>query len=429
MSSSTGQVQSGGAMVAGGPVTRVRWSRIEPTIFAFWFAGLLDKFAVGIIVTTKPFLAEMSLTGSFAMIGLLTSVVVFSQAVGTFLFGWMTDKLGPRKCGIIGNCGRVVGTLMFALSPNLMFLLIARAVLGLSEGFCWPVSNSLTARWFPMKERARGKSYWMAATAVGPGVSGFLVGTLLQVWSWRGAFFILTAFSVFILLITIFWLRDDPAKDQRVSAGELALIQVKSTLDVKVVKGSSGSKLKTPEYWLAAVAAMGISVGVWAWAAWLPSYFAHVKHMSMNMTKSYLLLAYFFGLVASIIFGRVIDRTQQRGLLGTLSFVVSGLLILIVGFVTAAPGILMLVCVVTIHYGISQPVAHGFIDRISLPRRMGLETGIYNGLGNIMASIGPMFMGFLIGVARGGYQYAFLFLVVICGISATASYLLKRRGY
>ncbi len=60
---------------------------------------------------------------------------------------------------------------------------------------------------------------------------------------------------------------------------------------------------------------------------------------------------------------------------------------------------------------------------------MGLETGVLTGVGNIVAAIGPTFMGFLIGIAKGGYHYAFLFLVVICLISASASAVLMKQGY
>jgi len=407
----------------------VRWSRIEPAVAAYWFVGLLDKFAVGIIVTTKPFLAEMSLNNSYVLIGLLTSVVVFSQAVGTFLFGFVTDKWGPRRCALIGESARLISTIIFALAPNLLVLLFARALLGLGEGHCWPVANALNARWFPLRERARGRSFWLGASAFGPGVSGFLVGTLLQLSSWRGAFWVLALISAAVFLMVYFWIQNDPAKDPRVSPAELALIQQKSELDVKVAAGTSGSKLRDPDYWLAVFATMGVSVGVWAWAAWLPSYFSHVKHLNLNATKNYLLLAYTVGFLANVGLSRLIDRTQRRGLMGSIFFVVLGLLIFTVGFVPSAPSILLLVCVIALHYGTAQPVAQGFIDRISLPKRMGLETGILNGIGNIAAAVGPMLMGFLIGVAHGGYQYAFLFLVGVCLMSACASALLMKRGY
>ncbi len=411
------------------PTSSIRWSRIEPTIFAFWLVGLLDKFAVGIIVTTKPFLSEMSLTNSFALIGLLTSLVVFSQAVGTFYFGFLTDKIGPRKCALIGEGTRIVSTIMFAMAPNLMVLLLARLILGLGEGHCWPVANSLNARWFPMRERARGKSYWLAAQAIGPGISGFFVGTLLQLSSWRGAFWGLAAISAAVFLMVYLFLQDDPATDPRVSPAELAIIQAKSEMDVKVDAGSEESKLKTVEYWTAVFAAMGVSVGVWAWAAWLPHYLANAKHMNLATTKNYLLLAYAIGLITNLTLGRYIDRTQKRGVLGVMSFLATAVLILFVGFLPSSPGVAMLICVVALHYGVSLPVGQGFIDRISLPKRIGLETGILSGIGNIAAAIGPTLMGFLIGVAHGGYQYAFLFLALVCLMSASASFVLMKKGF
>ncbi|MCL6636632.1 MAG: MFS transporter [Alicyclobacillus sp.] len=172
-----------------------------------------------------------------------------------------------------------------------------------------------------------------------------------------------------------------------------------------------------------------MSVGVWGLAAWFPSYLSSGKHLNMTMTKNFLLLAYFVGLVVNLVLGRWIDRTQKRGLLGFLGFLFNAALLLIVGFVPAAPGVLLLIILIGVHYGISQPAGQGFIDRISVPARVGKESGVMNCIGNVVASIGPTLMGWLIGVAHGGYQYAFLFLVVVFLVSSLASGLLMRQGY
>ncbi|WP_206920524.1 MFS transporter, partial [Alicyclobacillus suci] len=91
------------------------------------------------------------------------------------------DVLGPRRSAILGSLVWAMSTEISALAPNLLVMLVARTLLGLAEGYTWPVANSLTARWFPLSERGRAKAVWLSATCIGPGVSGYIVGSCLTV--------------------------------------------------------------------------------------------------------------------------------------------------------------------------------------------------------------------------------------------------------
>jgi MFS family permease len=80
---------------------------------------------------------------------------------------------------IIGLMGWGISTALAALAPNFEVLFVARILLGLCEAFLWPVSNSLTARWFPLSERGRAKSVRINGTNIGPGITGFLITYLI----------------------------------------------------------------------------------------------------------------------------------------------------------------------------------------------------------------------------------------------------------
>jgi predicted MFS family arabinose efflux permease len=107
-----------------------------------------------------------------------------------------------------------ISTLIAGFAGNYTILVAARALLGISQGFLWPVSNVLTARWFPLAERGRAKSVWLGGINLGFAVSGFVVTGAIGFADWQGAFFLLTALAVVICIPAAwFLLHDDPASE------------------------------------------------------------------------------------------------------------------------------------------------------------------------------------------------------------------------
>jgi MFS family permease len=414
--------------------TSVRWNRIAPTIFIFWIIGMIDKYTVGVIVTSKSFLVEMNMTGQFALIGLLSSVVVFSQAGGNFLFGWLTDRLGPKRCAIYGTIGWGLSTVLSAISPNLGVLLFSRLLLGLAEGYTWPVANSLTARWFPKAERGRAKALWISSTCVAPAMSGFVTSTLLDWLPWRGVFWVLGGISLVICLpLVMKFLEDTPEKDKRVSQMELNLIYAvhdNGVSNTTVQSNTVENKFKTLDFWMVTLAHTGTSVAVWALAAWFPSYLAVAKHFSPAVTRSYLILAYGIGFVVMIAIGFIIDRSSKRARWAAGAFAISAIAMFLATRVSSAiVSVLLLTVMVSLIYGVTLIICQNFMHVLSNKERIGRENGVMVGITNFMASAGPIIMGALISYAHGSYNYAFGFLVLIFSLSTIGCLVLMRKGY
>src|SRR4051812_20063711 len=149
--------------------TNIRWKSVPVTLLIIWIIGMLDKIGVAVIATNQKFLTDMHLVGQNALIGSLVTALLFSYGIGYFFWGWLTDRFGPKRCAVVGLVLWGISTGMAAISPNFTTLFISRCILGLSEAFLWPVSNSLTARWFPQSERGRAKSIWINGVSIGAG--------------------------------------------------------------------------------------------------------------------------------------------------------------------------------------------------------------------------------------------------------------------
>jgi MFS family permease len=152
-----------------------RWRWFAPALVVAWIVGMIDKVGVGVIAANSGFLKSMNLVGKPTEIGLLTTVMRIFYGLFMPVWGTLVDRYGPRKCALAGLTLWGLSTLLAAAANGLAVMLVSRAILGGAEGFLWPASNALTARWFPLSERGRAKSIWISGINVGLAVSGFLL--------------------------------------------------------------------------------------------------------------------------------------------------------------------------------------------------------------------------------------------------------------
>jgi MFS family permease len=131
------------------------------------------------------------------------------------------------------------------------------------------------------------------------------------------------------------------------------------------------------------------------------------------------------------VFGWAVDRFGPRpcAIVGVSGWVVSGVLVLVVGLVPGAPYLVLIAAIVTIIYGVTLLIVQGFQDITTEVHRVGTENGLMNALSNLLAGAVPFGMGWLIDIGGGGYGYAFGFLFLLLAISGVAAVGMHRLGY
>jgi EmrB/QacA subfamily drug resistance transporter len=159
---------------------------------------------------------------SNAYLLLLSSVLLIGGAAG--------DRYGVRNVFAIGIGVFVVASMICALAPDPLFLIISRAVQGLGAAFMVPASLAIIAKAYPREERGKAIGIWAAAssltTILGP-VLGGLVLTWLGDWSWRLVFAInLPLGGVAVLMLLLLVPADQPEAGRRLDivGGILATI-------------------------------------------------------------------------------------------------------------------------------------------------------------------------------------------------------------
>lgn len=156
------------------------------TAGAGFFTDAYDLFIIGAALVLLK--GEWHL--SKEMIGLIGSTSLIAAFLGAFIFGRISDAIGRKKVYVLVASIIAVGALLCAFSPNILWLMAFRFVMGLGIGGDYPVSAVLTSEYSNTKDRGKliGLVFSMQALGLitGPIVAMTLLASgINQEWAWR----------------------------------------------------------------------------------------------------------------------------------------------------------------------------------------------------------------------------------------------------
>ena len=145
----------------------------------------------------------------------LSALILLGGAAG--------DRFGLRRMFGLGIVVFVAASVICALAPTPLVLVIARAVQGAGAAFMVPGSLAIIAKVYPREERGRAIGIWAAASSLtsiaGPIIGGVLL-TALGDWSWRLVFAVNLPLGIGAL--ALLWFKVAP--DRPVAGRRLDLI-------------------------------------------------------------------------------------------------------------------------------------------------------------------------------------------------------------
>jgi PHS family inorganic phosphate transporter-like MFS transporter len=139
-----------------------------------FFTDAYDLFVIGTVAAILKLQWNLSTTQT----SWVTGAAILGAFVGAFVFGRVADVLGRKNVYISVAVIMVVGALASAFAPNLIFLIVARFVLGLGIGGDYPVSAVMMSEFSNRRDRGRLVGLVFSMQAVGL-IVGPLVGLVL----------------------------------------------------------------------------------------------------------------------------------------------------------------------------------------------------------------------------------------------------------
>ena len=170
-----------------------------------------DRINVSILGANAQFLNDMGIADSPTKIGMLMSAFLAAYGVANIVLSPLGDILGPRKsmiiCFVVMACSMLIG----GLAPTFGVMICARVILGVGEGYYYPLQGQFTKIWFPKQERGRATSVWVVGQSLAPAVAmpffTFIIGSL----GWHFSFFMCIAFGLIPMYMLFFHVADHAA--------------------------------------------------------------------------------------------------------------------------------------------------------------------------------------------------------------------------
>ena len=121
----------------------------------------------------------------------------YSRVVSAFVFaytlmftagGWLVDRLGTVRGLALSVAVWSLACAGHALAAGVLSLGVARLVLGLGEGACFPAATKGAVEWFPAEKRGTAIGLAIGGAAFGSVLAPPLTACVAGRFGWRGAF-------------------------------------------------------------------------------------------------------------------------------------------------------------------------------------------------------------------------------------------------
>lgn len=154
------------------------------------------------------------------------AVFLAGLAASQLVWGVALNRLGPRRCVLLGGGALVLTSAGCALAPDIGWLLALRALQGAAAGAATVVTPSVVRASFGDHDAVRGLATIAMIESSVPAAGPVLGAVLLGVTDWRGTFWVLAAVAAAALPFAVrVSPRELPGLDRTVPAGYAVLLR------------------------------------------------------------------------------------------------------------------------------------------------------------------------------------------------------------
>jgi DHA1 family bicyclomycin/chloramphenicol resistance-like MFS transporter len=275
----------------------------------------LSPLAIDMYLPAMPILAEYLAT-EMPMVQNSLSIYLFGYALGLVLFGPMADKHSRRKMVIFGVSGFLSASLLLPFVTNIeQFLGLRFAQAFVSSAATVVIPGAI--REYYKKDTAKGLSYVSMIMMLAPMIAPSIGSLLLIGHSWKLIFYVLSSYSLLILLLVIKYL-PEAVRDTNVPNKDISFL-----MRYKIVFSNSEARFDI-------VSSMMISLAFFAYITAIPFVYLTVFQVSefnfsilFGITVVALMSAHFTNT-------RLVVRKGSRKMLGyglTCAFIASATLL------------------------------------------------------------------------------------------------------
>jgi MFS family permease len=238
----------------------------------------LDRYLVSALVERLKH-SELALTD--AELGLLMSGFLAVYTLTAPIFGALGDRRARPRLIAFGVACWSAATALSGLAGSYLWLLAARASVGIGEAAYGTIAPSLLSDYFPQAQRGRAMAVFFCAIPVGSAL-GYIVGGFMGAqFGWRSAFFV-AGIPGFALALLCLKLQDPPrgAQDSGAAAAPAAKAGAASVGLGAATKATYRLLIANKPYVFTVLGYAAYTFAIGGLAYWMPAFLERVRGIS-----------------------------------------------------------------------------------------------------------------------------------------------------
>lgn len=394
---------------------RPSWNYAWIVVGLLWIVALLNYLDRLLIASMRDPIKE-SIAMTEAQFGLLTSVFLWVYGFLSPFGGYFADKFGRKKVIVISLLVWSAVTLWTGFVNSFSEMLMARAVMGISEACYIPAAVALITEYHSGRTRSLATGLHISGLYAGS-ILGGLGGFIADIWGWRYGFHLFGSLGLLYAVFLYFILKDFRKENKSDSHVEDSVLTPDAANGISV-KNSLKNLFGKGSYWILLLYNAVIGISFWVIYSWLPTYLR--EHFNLGLGKAGLSATFYIqlaSLAGVIIGGTLADRWSVRNIRGRLFIPVIGFTI---GspflFLMSATSVFWIAVISLIVFGL----ARGFHDSNLMPVMCQVIDTRYRATGYGFLNFTSTAAGGLMVFAGGALRDAGISLSVVFQVSAVA---------
>lgn len=397
-------------------------------LWSGWLLSFLDRMVMNV---SLPFIGN-DLHLDKTIQGSIISAFFIGYALFQIPGGYLADKFGPRKVMAFAIIWWSIFTFLTGLIYLLPLMLLVRFLFGAGEGSFPASSWKVIATYFPSKQRGRATAIQSSVNTLGPAISVLVAATIIEWLGWREVFVILSIPGIILGWLIYKFVRNDPAENKIISADELQeLVDDRNNDEKNIIfqdkPFSLVEVLKIPVLWKLSLVWFLFDITFWGFTTWLPSYLLEARNLSLSKTGIWAAIPFLFGALGTLTGGYFADKFEkQLKYVYGLTAIISGAFLFLMFQVEDLSAAITFQCISAFFMFVAFAIFWGMLMHLIPTAIMGKASSIVNFGGQVAGVISPFIIGFLIDQASGGYNNAFLFMVIALIASAILTFSIQK---
>ena len=187
-------------------------------VFIIGGLSAFGPLSIDMYLPALPSLAQ-DLGGTESVVQLTLTAFMLGLALGQLVAGSLSDALGRRRPLLVGLVCYTVASLLCAVSPSIVALIILRFVQGASGAAGIVIARAVVRDHFTGNDVARFFGLTMLVNGLAPILAPLIGGQILRFTTWRGVFILLTAIGAVMLTASALGLAESLPRERRRAGG------------------------------------------------------------------------------------------------------------------------------------------------------------------------------------------------------------------